>query len=401
MLKAVSYPSVQTCVRMLAVLAAFSPAPTSGWVATTACRSLGGLGSRWMSLSARTRASCGTLATSRMARGLGSVQMRGTESAHGQPPWPRIVIVSRRHLRKNKQVDFVGEYHIDLLQRYGAVPILIPRTTATTQQLEAYLVGGIDGVLVVEGNDLGAEYKPYGSEVSMPNDKKDELFNKHPGDMDIDNAKDALEMELIRKEVIGKGVPYLGLCRGSQMLNVAMGGTLYFDVSTEVQTSVKHIDYDNYDGYRHKIDVVPNTPLAGWFEEEYKAAGRKSFELQVNSYHHQGIRTLAENLEPMCYCQDGLVEGYYDTTMHEPSQGKYRVGLQWHPERMLGDYAGCARVYQHFVEAAASHRRLILEREKKVSRMRIVGQAVVHVNPAQKHHHVRRDLSLRSETKRE
>jgi len=104
MLKAVSYPSVQTCVRMLAVLAAFSPAPTSGWVATTACRSLGGLGSRWMSLSARTRASCGTLATSRMARGLGSVQMRGTESAHGQPPWPRIVIVSRRHLRKNKQV---------------------------------------------------------------------------------------------------------------------------------------------------------------------------------------------------------------------------------------------------------------------------------------------------------
>mmetsp|Transcript_2888 Transcript_2888/g.9735 ORF Transcript_2888/g.9735 Transcript_2888/m.9735 type:complete len:152 (-) Transcript_2888:962-1417(-) len=150
MLKAVCYPSTTTCVRMLAMLAAFSPAPSTAFLATSACKSFSAVGTRWMSLSARSAASRGSFATtaSRISRGLGSMQMRGTESAHGQPPWPRIVIVSRRHLRKNKQVDFVGEYHIDLLQRYGAVPILIPRTLATTQQLEAYLIGGEEG-----GND--------------------------------------------------------------------------------------------------------------------------------------------------------------------------------------------------------------------------------------------------------
>jgi gamma-glutamyl-gamma-aminobutyrate hydrolase PuuD len=275
----------------------------------------------------------------------------------------RIVIVSRRHLRKNKYVDFVGEYHIDLVQQYGAVPIIVPRTEPTRQQLDAYLAGGIDGVLVMEGSDLGSEYNPYGDMGNLPKQVAEEVRAKHAGDVEIDEAKDSLEMRLIKEKVLAEGVPYLGLCRGSQMLNVALGGTLYFDVCAETSTSIRHIDYDNYDGHRHPLSVLPNTPLAGWFHEQFEGLEpNENAQLSVNSYHHQGIRDLAKGMQPLCYDPDGLVEGFYDPRMYDPEKGKFLVGLQWHPERMLEDYPGCPRVYRDFVRAATVHRQLMNSR---------------------------------------
>ena len=181
-------------------------------------------------------APCGVAQTSPSAESpaLGSFLPSDTEGKEvGQHV--RIVIVSRRHLRKNKYVDFVGEYHIDLLQRFGAVPILIPRTAPTTHQLEAYLAGGVDGVLVMEGSDLGEQYKPYGNAEEVPADVANEVCAQHANDVEVDETKDGLEMRLIRDQVLGQGVPYLGLCRGCQMLNVALGGTLYFDVEAETR----------------------------------------------------------------------------------------------------------------------------------------------------------------------
>eukprot|EP00293_Proteomonas_sulcata_P021413 CAMPEP_0184295796 /NCGR_PEP_ID=MMETSP1049-20130417/6695_1 /TAXON_ID=77928 /ORGANISM="Proteomonas sulcata, Strain CCMP704" /LENGTH=182 /DNA_ID=CAMNT_0026604571 /DNA_START=374 /DNA_END=919 /DNA_ORIENTATION=+ len=157
---------------------------------------------------------------------LGAHVQHGEGSSAQAPapsPWARVLIVSRKHLRKGKFVDFVGEYHIDLVQRFGAVPVLIPRTETTTQQLEAYLEGGVDGILVMEGQDIGDEYKPYGEEGEVSAELKMEIQQKHAGDVELDSAKDCIEWALVRDKVLGEGVPYLGLCRGSQMLNVAMG----------------------------------------------------------------------------------------------------------------------------------------------------------------------------------
>ena len=100
-----------------------------------------------------------------------------------------------------------------------------------------------------------------------------------------------------------------------------------------------HIDYHNYDTYRHPVSVIPGTPLARWYR-------RKT--LRVNSYHHQGIRELARRFRPMAHADDGLIEAYYDP------QAAFVVGLQFHPERMLKEYAGNLRVWQAF--AAAVHR---------------------------------------------
>ena len=76
-------------------------------------------------------------------------------------------------------------------------------------------------------------------------------------------------------------------------------------------------------------------------------------ELQVNSYHHQGVATLGRNLKPMAYAPDGVLEGFYDCR-YSPQEGRFTVGLQFHPERMLGDYPGCKAVYDDFMMACKS-----------------------------------------------
>eukprot|EP00288_Rhodomonas_lens_P018533 CAMPEP_0177705742 /NCGR_PEP_ID=MMETSP0484_2-20121128/8865_1 /TAXON_ID=354590 /ORGANISM="Rhodomonas lens, Strain RHODO" /LENGTH=392 /DNA_ID=CAMNT_0019217179 /DNA_START=250 /DNA_END=1428 /DNA_ORIENTATION=- len=288
--------------------------------------------------------------------------------------WPRILVVSRRHLRKGKFVDFVGEYHIDLLQEFGAAPILLPRTMKTLDQLDAFTLGGIDGVLLMEGSDIGEQYQPFGEEgPDLESEVLAEIASKYASDCEIDDAKDALEMRLIKEKVLSDGVPYLGLCRGSQLLNVAMGGSLYCDVTAEVGGHVQHMDYDNYDGHRHPISVLPDTPLAHWFPEAFEGSqgGAQVGYLSVNSYHHQGVKRLARGLEPLCYSPDGLIEGFYDPSFTDPARGKFRVGLQWHPERMLGDYPGCRKVYGAFVRAAEAHRRITLKAQAKGRELRV------------------------------
>lgn len=135
---------------------------------------------------------------------------------------------------------------------------------------------------------------------------------------------------------------------------MASGGTLYQDVGKELGREggslpvVSHIDYKNYDGHRHKVRVVEGTPLSSWFKESLDGRG----EIKVNSYHHQGVKKLATGFVPMAYAEDGLIEGFYDPDGYVPEEGKFVMGLQFHPERMRRpesddfDYPGCPLVYQ-------------------------------------------------------
>jgi gamma-glutamyl-gamma-aminobutyrate hydrolase PuuD len=234
---------------------------------------------------------------------------------------PRMLVVCRRHIRKAKWVDFVGEYHLDLILRFGGVPIMVPRVAGTLAVLDAY--EPMDGLLIVEGEDIHPAR--YGGEGIRP-----ELIQEP------DLERDAIEFELIGR-VLARGTPYLGMCRGSHLLNVACGGTLFADVMAEKNSTLAHINEQNYDGYRHPIRIVPGTPLAEWFGVS---------ELLVNSYHHQGVKVLAPCFKPMAFAPDGLVEGFFDPTH------PFRVGLQFHPERMQTDHPGCPRVFERFLQAA-------------------------------------------------
>ncbi|XP_010511590.1 PREDICTED: uncharacterized protein LOC104787684 [Camelina sativa] len=269
---------------------------------------------------------------------------------------PRVLVVSRRTLRKNKFVDFVGEYHLDLIVEYGAVPVIVPRVSGVHKLLESFKP--IHGVLLCEGEDIDPSL--YESELSSLSPQElDEIRKTHASDTAIDKEKDSIEFALA-KLCLEQNIPYLGICRGSQVLNVSCGGSLYQDLETEVTNYVSdenkrnHIDYDDYDGYRHEVKIVKNTPLHKWFKD---SLDEEKMEILVNSYHHQGVKRLAKRFVPMAFAPDGLIEGFYDPDMYNPDEGKFLVGLQFHPERMRKngleefDFPGCSVAYQEFAKA--------------------------------------------------
>ncbi|MDE3110981.1 MAG: gamma-glutamyl-gamma-aminobutyrate hydrolase family protein, partial [Acidobacteriota bacterium] len=186
--------------------------------------------------------------------------------------------------------------------------------------------GRMDGLLLVEGEDIEPKRYSARKENFRYLEKTDPL-------------KDEIELRLLR-HALRRELPVLGICRGSQLLNVACGGSLFGDVRKEKRSRLRHIHPSRYDAYRHPIEVIPGTPLADWY-------GRKN--IRVNSYHHQGIRRLARRFRPMAQAPDGLVEAYFDP------RANFLVGLQFHPERMLPEHRGNMRVWEAF--AAAVHKR--------------------------------------------
>ncbi|EEF35395.1 Gamma-glutamyl-gamma-aminobutyrate hydrolase, putative [Ricinus communis] len=275
---------------------------------------------------------------------------------------PRVLIVSRRTLRKNKFVDFVGEFHLDLIVSYGAVPVIVPRVTGVHMLLESF--EPIHGVLLCEGEDIDPSL--YDAELSgISPEELEEIRKVHASDTAIDREKDTIELGLA-KLCLERNIPYLGICRGSQVLNVACGGTLYQDVEKELskkipeEQRIMHINYENYDGHRHKVQVAENTPLHHWFNDSLEET---KMEIMVNSYHHQGVKKLAQRFVPMAFAPDGLIEGFYDPDAYNPDEGKFIMGLQFHPERMRHqdsddfDYPGCPAAYKEFVKAVIAYKK--------------------------------------------
>lgn len=213
------------------------------------------------------------------------------------------------------------------------------------------------GLLLCEGEDISESFLPVAP--SLPEDIMSSIKTAHPSDVATDIQKDSIEFSLVHR-CLSRGIPILGICRGSQIVNVVAGGTIVPDIDSFIDNACKHIDYTNYDGHRHPITLCPQTPLSEWFDN--------TPELSVNSYHHQGIDELAPRFAPMAHSPDGLIEAFYDPNHFDPARGNFVVGLQFHPERMqdneksmAGDrdcfeYPGCPRPYESFLRAASAYR---------------------------------------------
>ncbi len=234
---------------------------------------------------------------------------------------PPVLVVTRRTTRKHKLIDYVGELHLALLLRLGLLPVMIPVAKGADACLAQYMAG-MKGLLLVEGEDVEPIHYPAQPENLMY------VEAVHP-------LKDKIEFCLVR-HALRLRLPVLGICRGSQLLNVACGGTLYGDVQKEKGSPLHHIDHSHYDSYRHPISIVPGSLLE-------KCYGRDT--LRVNSYHHQGIRELAPRFTPMAHAEDGLVEAFCDP------RREFVTGLQFHPERMAEEPEGNWRIWKAFGSA--------------------------------------------------
>lgn len=210
--------------------------------------------------------------------------------------------------------------YIAVVSEAGGAAVLIP--SGQSDQALVALLDRLDGILFTGGGDL--EPGRYGGEA-------------HPSLDGVDLQRDAAELALA-EAAAGSGKPFLGICRGFQVVNVALGGTLYTHIADQHPNAIKH-RYDSgteREVLAHEVVIEPGTRLAEVF-------GERRF--PVNSLHHQGVEQIAPGLRAAGKAPDGLLEAV------ELPGHPFGVAVQWHPE-WLTRLAPARRLFQAFVEAA-------------------------------------------------
>jgi putative glutamine amidotransferase len=208
------------------------------------------------------------------------------------------------------------------LRSVGAVPWVIPLAPDDPDTL-AEIAARIDGLFLTGGADV--EPGRYGE-------------TRHVACGVHDPDRDATELTLL-KLAAERGLPVFGICRGLQVMNVAAGGTLYQDIGSQVPAALKHDNPPARDALVHEITVAPGCRLAGLLGETV---------VGVNSLHHQAVKDLGTGLRPSAYSPDGVIEGV------EGTDGRFVVGVQWHPEELTEAHPGMRRLFAAFVEASGT-----------------------------------------------
>ena len=206
----------------------------------------------------------------------------------------------------------------------GGLPVMVPLLEDEGTLRELY--DRMDALLLPGGVDLDPEN--YG-ESRLPTCGR------------LDPARDRVELRFARW-AIAEGKPLFGLCRGLQILNVALGGTLYQDIAAQRRDAIKH-DYFPTAGYSRDHLAHPVTVTRG--SRLDALVGRSP--LVVNSMHHQAVRDLAPGLVPSAVAPDGVIEAL------ESSGEQFVLGVQWHPESLIDRDPRMHRLVTGFVEAAS------------------------------------------------
>jgi putative glutamine amidotransferase len=204
------------------------------------------------------------------------------------------------------------EPYVKALEAQGASVLVIPpqsedRLPAILKKLDGLLLpGGVD----VDPAHFGEEPIPENGEVSP--------------------KRDGLELYLARYAA-QNGIPTLGICRGIQVMNVALGGSLYQDLPAQGFKAVQHYQKSESGVLAHSVEQVGESPLARLFEPRFR----------VNSYHHQALKDLAPGLQSVAVAPDGVVEAV--VLAGHP----FFLGVQWHPELLPQQWG----IFRALVEA--------------------------------------------------
>jgi putative glutamine amidotransferase len=210
---------------------------------------------------------------------------------------PAVAVTAPRRLVDGRERVTLNTAYVRALEAAGLVPLAVPTMLAADRAGAA--LAAVRGLVLSGGEDVAPAR--YGAAP-------------HPRLGEIDPVRDAAELALIAA-ARARGLPILAICRGIQILNVALGGTLYQDLDSERPGPVPHNDETG----RHPIHVEAGSLLE-------RTLGTRA--ASVNSRHHQAIRDLAPGLTAVAWADDGVIEGAEPTDAKEP----WMVAVQWHPE---------------------------------------------------------------------
>lgn len=234
---------------------------------------------------------------------------------------PIIGITSGKELRENniQKTCLIDKYSNAILAS-GGIPFIIP-PDIPYQAVDSIMVH-IDGIMITGGGDI--ETKRFNGQ-------------DHPRVYDVDINRDNLEIELVKVSE-SSGKPLLGICRGIQIINVALGGDLFTDIQGQKVDPLKHDWFPDYprDRLSHSIEIKPGSRL----NEIFGVAST-----EVNSLHHQAIRNLSTKLIASAFAPDDLIEAV------ELSSHPFLLGVQWHPE-WLFSFETTQALFKAFINAA-------------------------------------------------
>lgn len=232
-----------------------------------------------------------------------------------------MIGVTARHATNTSGVvhTSIPEAYFQAIIRAGGIPTLIP--FGMGPELQETFLARMDGMVFSGGGDIHPSF--YNGHT-------------HPLVDEVDTSRDQLEIEFFNQTVTA-GKPFLGICRGLQLVNVALGGSLYEDILDQRPQSIRHqysSDFSrNY--LAHQVMLEANSRISSLIPQP---------DIQVNSLHHQGIDQLASGLRASGFAPDGLVEAV------ELPGYSFGLAVQWHPE-WLTDDPDMQRLFSAFIEA--------------------------------------------------
>lgn len=215
------------------------------------------------------------------------------------------------------QRDYVNRDYVKSVSQTGGAPVIL--TVTDDEEIVRAQVANVDGVILSGGWDvdpqLYGEAPMWQQGFILP--EVDHFYLKV--------IEAALEMKK----------PLFGICKGIQAINVAFGGTLYQDISTQLENTVKHNQSAPREYGTHSVQIEKDSFLGECLPET----------MQINSFHHQSIKKLADGLKIVAQANDGVIEGI------EGTSGSFVSAVQWHPEMMASHgNAEMLRLFEHFIK---------------------------------------------------
>ena len=232
---------------------------------------------------------------------------------------PLIGVTTSITVGKHPERAYVNSAYLAAIQTAGGLPLPIPPQLDARARDEILAI--LDGYLLTGGGDLDPA-----------------TFNEppHPTLFEVAPARDHLEIALVHHAMESRK-PLLAVCRGIQVLNVALGGSLFQDVAGDPGTDIQHQQGKPREEPTHPVKVVAGSRLA-------QVLG--TTDLLVNSMHHQAVKAVGRGLVPVAFAPDTIIEG---VELEDPD--RFILGVQWHPEELTERDPSARRLFGALVAA--------------------------------------------------